>query len=675
MIPSGNLPERENGERRAVRIAICVLGFVTIGVYARTFVAPFVFDDIASIVNNASIRQVWSTTVLSPPDAEGATVGGRPLLNFTFALNHALSGDAVWSYHAANLLIHLCNGLLLFGLLRRTLRRSAASAPFRQTGPTGAAPREAKPNPLFVAFIIAALWLLHPLQTESVAYVAQRAESLVSFFYLLTLYAFVRAVEAPDCTNSAIALSTPRPGSSAIGWLTGAVAACSLGMATKEVMVTAPIVVLLYDRTFVAGSFRRALRARPAFYAALAATWLLLGALIVSTGGARGDTAGLGTSLSPLAYALTQCRALVHYLRLVFWPSPLVFDYGNAIVARASEVWPQILLVVALLVATVIALRRRPAVGFLAASFFLLLVPSSSIVPIASQTMAEHRMYLPLAALVTLAVLGGCAWLDRAGRILAIAAVVGCAATTFVRTAVYESDLALWSDTVAHAPQNARAHSNLGNAFLERGDRTAAIRQYETALQLRPDYADAHNNLGRALAQSGRAVEAVSHYEAALRVKPASVDVLTNYGSALAQTGRSRAALAIYAHALELEPTAIGPRYDRGNAHFQLGEWPDAASDYTAVLQRQPTHVDARFNLAAALVKLGRIAEAIAQYEAILRLTPNDAATHAELANLLAHLNRTDEAITHYETALRLKPDFAVAREQLTRLRAGRTRE
>jgi 4-amino-4-deoxy-L-arabinose transferase-like glycosyltransferase len=205
------------------------IGLAVFVAYANTFRVPFLFDDQQSIVENPTIRSL-SWGVFSPPH-DGLTVEGRPVLNFSLALNYAVSGTKVWSYHAINLAIHLLAALTFFGLVRRTLQRVAT--------PVAAHATE-------IALAAALLWALHPLQTESVTYIVQRTESLMGLLYLLVLYGFVRGCEAEN----------------ARGWWALSITACALGMGTKEVMVSAPLMVLLYDRTFVAGSFRAAWRQR-----------------------------------------------------------------------------------------------------------------------------------------------------------------------------------------------------------------------------------------------------------------------------------------------------------------------------------------------------------------------------------------------------------------------------
>ena len=233
----GHHPGDASVARRRRLVAAALIALAALAAYANSFTGPFVFDDGPSIATNRTLRHLWPPwESLQPPPAAG--VAGRPVLNFSFALNHAISGSAVWSYHALNLLVHLLGGLALFGVVRRTLLRLRGATPT---------------DPTWLALAIAAAWVVHPVQTASVTYVSQRAESLMALFYLLTLYSFSRATVCHP-------LDDKRAGRTRRAWAVATVAACALGMATKEVMVGAPLLVLLYDRTFVSMSFRDAWR-------------------------------------------------------------------------------------------------------------------------------------------------------------------------------------------------------------------------------------------------------------------------------------------------------------------------------------------------------------------------------------------------------------------------------
>ncbi len=541
--------------------------------YANSLTAPFLFDDRGAVLTNPTIRSLASLAIFTPP-ADGSTTTGRPLVNFSYALNYAISGENVRSYHALNLAIHACSALALLGLLRRTFASLQLKIhPFNRAA---------------AAFAAASLWALHPLQTETVVCIAQRTESLCGLLYLLTLYAFARAT----IRSEREARSAPRT------WLVLSVLACLLGMAAKEVMVTAPLLVLLYDRTFVAGTFAAALRLRRGYYVALAATWLLLAFLVAQSGGARGTAAGFGLGVTSWSYLLKQCEALVLYLRLSLWPHPLVLDYGTAVTTSLAAVWWQGLVVLALLAATFWALVRKPVLGFAGAWFFLILAPSSSIVPLVTQTMAEHRMYLPLAALVTVACLVLIRWTGKGASWILAPFVLVAGVAAAVRNHDYRDAIALWTDNAVHAPAHARGFTHLGAA----------------------------------LVAANRPAEALPPLDRALTLNPTDYSAQRNRALALLALGRAPEAALIFAALPAREPGEAAEYFDLGNAFAREGKFPEAAAAYTRTVTLDPTHFAARANLGNALLASGRAAEAIVAYGAALRLRPGDARLLENLA-------------------------------------------
>jgi tetratricopeptide (TPR) repeat protein len=469
------------------RVALGIV-LVTMIAYALSFSGLFLFDDTGAITDNPTIRHLWPPgPVLSPP-TNGTPVSGRPLVNLSFALNYALSGEAVGSYHALNLGIHLLAVLTLFGVVRRTLLLPFIAARWRERS-------------LEIAGAVAALWAVHPLQTESVTYLSQRAEALMGLFYLLTLYAFIRGAAEK-----------------AGGWLILSAAACLAGMASKEVMISAPLIVLLYDRTFMAGSFREALAIRPKYYFALAATWILLAYEMMHVGN-RGGAVGMGLKIDSWHYALTQFHAIVLYLGLSLWPHPLIFDYGTTLVPGFGAVWPEALLVAALLCATGFLLWKRSALGFLGAWFFAILAPTSSFVPLAKQTLAEHRMYLSLAAVLVLVVLGVELLFGRCRLAVLAVLVVASVALTLQRNGEYLNGVTIWTGALAHYPDNPRALIDLGNAYVQSGRPEMGAAEFRAAIRLDPTLPEAHN-LGVVEANEGHLAQAEAEYREALRLLP-----------------------------------------------------------------------------------------------------------------------------------------------------------
>lgn len=623
-----------------------IIAASAIALYTWTFSVPFLFDDIPSIVDNPSIRHLW-TALLPPLDTVAC---GRPVLNLSFAINYAISGTAPWSYHALSSLIHVLAGLTLLGILRRTLAPRAGPA--------------AQP----IAFSAALLWTLHPLHTEAVTYISQRAESLMGLFYLLTLYFFIRYAQwqspsEPIRRTPANVKVRPNP------WAALSVIACLLGMATKEVMVSAPLIVLLYDRTFLAGTFMVAWRRRWKVYTGLASTWLILAALVPSTHG-RNGTVGFGGGVSWWRYALTQFPTILSYLKLSVWPHPLVFDYGTEW-TRFSAALPAALVVTGLAAATMWALSRPgfvgKSLGFAGAWFFAILAPSS-LIPNFRQTAADYRMYLALIPIVVLSVFGIYRWLGRVALPVSLALGAFLFGLTLQRNEQYRSNLSLWGDTVAQKPSNPWAHVNLGIA-LENipGRLNEAIAQYEEAIRLMPNYANAHNNLGGALEKiPGRLNDAIAQCEEALRLKPDYADAHSNLGSALEQIpGRLNDAVAQCEEALRLKPDFAEAHNNLGIALNAEGRTSDAIVQYEETLRLRPDFAQAHGNLAKALNDKGRTAEAIAQYETALRLDPNIAEMHNNFGNALNAQGRTTEAIAQYEEALRLNPNMAEAHSNL----------
>ncbi len=572
--------------------AVAIIILAAFAAFAPAIRAPFAFDDVGSITGNPTIEHVLPLSVsLHPPPR--LAVSARPAVNLSLAIDHELSaatGSTTLVYRATNVLLHIVCGLLLLGVVRRTMSFSSLGARANESANT-------------VALVSAALWLLHPIQTDAVDYVIQRTELLVSACYLATLYASIRAWDA-----------TTRHRRTA--WLVAGVAACFVGMASKEVMVTAPFVVALYDRTFRASSWRELAndRARRWFYGGLATTLVLLAALIA--GGGRADSVGFGLGLPWYRYLYSQGWAVAHYLRLLVWPTDLRFDYGSAPVhGIAGFVGGAIVVAITVGVLAIAMKQRRWWLAFLTVWFLAILAPSSSVVPIQTEIAAERRVYLASAAVIV-GVVVAAAYASRARPRVFVAgsAAVGALlfAATASRSALYANPEALWRDALAKSPENPRAYDNLAAAIYE-NDRARAGEAdslWNRAIAIDSTYMQSWTNLAQIRVDQGRVADARALLEHALRINPEYVDATRRLGGLLASQGDTKSIAYLERMANTSEATdelfvALGQAYVDAN------RLDDATTALRRALSLNPRRADAAAMLGGLLAQRGAIAEAV----------------------------------------------------------------
>jgi len=665
------------GERLWLRVLLTLLlvAFV-VAAYSNSFHGVLVFDDVYHIVENERIRQWWPPWELLAVE--------RPVVELSLAVNYALGGLNPWGYHAFNLVVHILATLTLFGLVRRTIIANAEcgmvvtlseakglfsrSRCFASLSMTPLIPHSQfriHDSAFVIAFSVALLWAVHPLQTQSVTYVIQRGESLMGLFYLLTLYCAVRGLRS----------------SRRLGWHGAAIVVCALGMASKAVMVTAPVMVFINDLVFLRNGTSKA---RWVLYGGLMATWGVLLACGVTgevfDSEARRSHVGFGYhGITPLEYAATQPDVILHYLRLSLCPVGSCLDYDWPVARNPMEIVPPALVLLLLLGATAWGLVRRSWLGFTGAWFFLILAPTSSFIPIKDLAF-EHRMYLPLAAVIAVAVFGGQAFLDMVLRRLSIrrgvarpieAAVLVVAAmflsyATVQRNKDYRSDLAMWTDVAAKRPHNARARVAIGNALLARNRIEEAVAAYQEAVATRPEFAEGHCALGMGLARRGALDEAVSAYRESLHLDPTLAKAHYNLGNALNRQGRINESIHSFRESLRIQPRFADAHCNLGNALAAQGQLDEATSEYREAIRIKPGLANAHKNLGDVLVRLGRVDEAVAALREAIRIQPDYANAHANLAATLNDLGKYEEAVRHAKEALRIDSGQATAAETLT---------
>jgi protein O-mannosyl-transferase len=655
----------------AWRWALVLFAVAALVAYSNSFRVPFLFDDMMNVVGNFSAKHL-STALFPAPDS---VTGGRPLLNLSFALNYAFSQLNVQGYHAVNLCIHIAAALALFGVFRRTLC-------LRKAGSFVCGHENA------IAFFATLIWTVHPIQTEAVTYISQRAESLMALFYLLTFYGFIRAMGSKRSSL----------------WLALSILACLAGALTKELIATVPIAVLFLDRYFIGGSFAAIWRKRKFYYLALSSVWVVLA---IAQSGLKRVGVGIHTGVPGWVFAMFSCRTLCRYMKLIFWPRPLILDYGDIPhFMLIQDYLPYVFLIAFVLTLAVVLVLRGNSAGFILLCFFLLLAPTHSFIPLSTQPMAEHRVYLGLACFSLLSVASGFAVLGSRAVYPFTALVLLLASLTLGRNRDYATVQGAWADVVSKMPDNPRAHYALGGGLYLVGRYMEAQREFERTIELAPDFADAYSDLGLIFSERAGCIDkAINLYKTAIRKNPKDLRVHILLGLALkkmpghdseaveqfrtaiemgkSQTeaalpvaytelarllakkpGTSAEAVALYQAALSLSPD-----WEDATVGLELLQGPDSATE-TKIARRirgrlrdHPDSLDDHYNLAQILAKeADGSPEAISEYEAALKIDPGFADAHNNLGVLLMHAGvRRSEAIAHFQSAILNDPNLAPA--------------
>jgi protein O-mannosyl-transferase len=577
---------------RRLANGLLLIGVGTL-VYFNGFEGSFVFDDLLYL--NTKQQSLWQAMFTGDN-------ASRPLIGFTLYLNYAISGHDDWSYHLLNLLVHLLASLCLYGIVRRTLLSDKLRQRFGK--------RSAN-----LALVIALLWMVHPLQTQSVTYMIQRCESVMGLFYLLTLYCVIRSFDSGRKTV----------------WYVCAIGACIGGMLSKQVMVTAPVMVLLYDAMFESGSLNKALRKGWRLYVGLAATWAALFVTLVIS--PTNPTAGFAVkAISPLAYFLSEFKVLAHYLKLAFYPVDLSIDYGWKQASGLGEIVPYAIPILVLQVATLWGLYRGKALAFLGGWFFGIIAVTSSLMPF-SDLVFEHRMYLSLAAVVTLVVLsadwamrrlaepltddpaGSKRWVKSVALAMITLLVTGLGLLTMRRNMDYKTPFVLWTDTVNKQPACGRAQINLGKLLLEQGLDEQAIVCFTEGLKYEPKSLEGHNNMGLALLNLGQLEKAKEHLLTAASQRPDAV-----------------------------------VHYNLGRVFLKLGEIDNAVEQLSKSVELRSDSPNSHQFLGVALAKQGRFEEALGSFNDALRIDATDVETLNEKALLL--MSRENSTVSNPQEAM-----------------------
>ncbi|HWL07581.1 MAG TPA: tetratricopeptide repeat protein [Planctomicrobium sp.] len=574
----------DQASRSSVSLVTWLVGLaVVFGMaYANSFGGQFVFDDIVNIADSARTQSLWTWNW-------SGEAGPRFLWFLSLAIDYSLWGRDAWGYHLLNGAVHLANGFLIFGLVRRTLKRLPGDGWSANAADA-------------TAFAVAALWLAHPLTTQAVTYIVQRGESLATLAYLGVLYGVCRAGE---------------PGARSLPWLILSAGAFYIGMHVKEIVATAPAVAALYERAFLRCSWREVISKRWRFAASLLPAYWWCFRLFPSYQ-QRPPTMGFGyAGVTPLEYLANQPSVILHYLKLSVCPDVLLLDYGWPVARTPGEWVIPASVVSGLLLASAVLYLLRPAWGFCLCAFFLVLAPTSSIVPIADLAY-EHRMYLPLAFLITgvvIAAVAGIVPLMRRQnrslhwRMLSLSALflivlAGSVWRTIERNRDYADPIKIWTQVTIHAPHHFRGFGNLGTELGLRGRLDEAEQAFQKSLELNPAYKRGVLGLARCHWLRGKTEVAERLFQEVLKSDDLSLMPQTQIelGALLISTGR-----------------------------------PDEAEPLLrAATSSAPHHIESKFNLSTILCGRGDDAAAVRLLEEVLLNRPRYDRAYLELAWIFA---------------------------------------
>jgi len=591
-------------------LLLAMLSVIIILIYTATLTSPFIFDDISNIRDNPHIRIPYLSFKNLIWAGFQSPLASRPVANISFALNYYLHGYNLVGFHVVNILIHIAAGIFLYFLVKATIRTPTLRARYAKFG--------------WIPFFTAFIWLVHPLQTQSVTYLVQRMNSLAAMFYVLSMLLYVK-----------FRLTAGRRAK----WLylSGCILAGILAFGTKEITATLPGFIILYEWYFFQGLSRQWAKRHMLVLAAFGV--FIIGISLAYFGGepwVRILSDYNYRDFTLIQRVLTQFRVVIFYISLLVWPQPsrLNLDHDFALsysLANPMTTLLSMTIIIALILLAILLAKREPLISFCILWFFGNLVIESSIIGL--ELVFEHRNYLPS----MLAIFGVVALVFRYLKTTWLAVIALCVVGTlftvwtFERNQAWSDEITLYQDCVTKSPAKARPYNNLGAALMRAGRLAEAIQNFKAALNIQPDYGDAHYNLGYALSRQGNLEQGIRHFAETLRRDPKNLKALNNMGVALALQGRYGEAI----HYLE------------------------------AALKLNPLDADVHNNLGISLKNKGNLDAAIRHFNRALALDPRHAGAHNNLGLILKNNGQIEAAYHHFSRALEINPNLEDARRNL----------
>ena len=558
-------------------LLLSLLAIVVILIYADTLSTPFILDDIHNIRNNPHIR-VPSLSLKNLIRAGFQSPEScRPVANISFALNYYFNGFNLVGFHLINILIHIFSGVFLYFFVKATLKTPVLRARFEKYG--------------WVPFFTAFIWLVHPLQTQSVAYLVQRMNSLAAMFYMLSMLFYVKFRLNEDNRRQWLLLA-------------GCALTGLLAVGTKQNSATLPVFIILYEWYFFQGLSLKWGRRHFLVLGSLLLFLIIISLIYLDLDPVfRILSAYKHRDFTLLQRVLTQFRVVILYVGLLLWPQPSRLNLDHDVALSYSLTDPvttliSMAVITALIALAILTAKREPLLSYGILWFFGNLAIESSVIGL--ELVFEHRNYLPSMFVVLAMVALAFRYVKPAWLGIAFLCVVGTLFTvwTFERNRVWMDELSLYRDCVEKSPAKARPHNNFGAILLRRGRLPEAIDEFQAALRIKPDDADAHYNLGNALVKQGSLTKGIYHFSEALGRQPGNIKILNNLAATLVLLERYPEAIENFKKALKINPAEADLHNNLGVALKKQGDLDNAMHHFSRALEINPANESARRNLA-----------------------------------------------------------------------------
>ncbi len=615
-------------------LSIIIISCTGILAYLNSFHCSFHFDDITAFVNNPFIKNIHDLSNI------WEYCPCRFITFLSLALNYHFGQLHVFGYHLFNLAVHVSAAFLVYWLALLTF-----STPVMKE-------EKITRHANLISLLAGLVFVSHPVQTEAVTYIWQRAASMAALFYLASLCLYVR--------------SRLLQGINSKYYYIGAVVTAIMAMFTKENVITLPLMIVLYEFSFF--KVKQGIK----YFLPFLFTLLIIPVTMLLThmGQARyqefQNVVGGSGGISPLQYLLTQGRVVVTYIRLVILPFNQNLEYDYPIFKSIFELplLASFLFLGAIFILTKRLFLKYRLVSFSILWFFLTLLPESSFLP-QKDVIFEHRLYLPMVGYSLFLVSSGYYLIGKKNfkaMVIGLAIIIVCySMLTYQRNKVWMDDRTLWGDVVSKSPRKAIGYNGLGLALYNKGDYEGAISNLKRAIEIDPKFENAYVNRANAYNREGNSSQAIVDFNKAIELNPRDADVYNDRGILYFHLGKNTQALADYNKALDLKPYDAHAYYNRGLVFYDQGNLVQSAADLNNAIEINPDHEEFYNNRGILNSRLGKAAEAMADFNRAIAINPNYAQAYNNRGILNFHQRKVSQAMADYNKAIEIDPNYADA--------------